>query len=144
MTYSRVRNKHTPTLINFWNFFQGLRSYSGLKRLKVYYISLHILGGYVYSFCQIYQMLRLFKGLRLPIQGPLLLDCILRTGMISKRYFYTWSSFCKEFITRKLASRCRRKCFKPTMLEKFKQGFILAAFLRSFSRSEQEFIINFK
>ena len=44
--YSRVRNKHTPTFINFWNFFQGLPSYCGLKRLKFYYISLHILRGY--------------------------------------------------------------------------------------------------
>ena len=63
--YSRVRNKHSPTFINFWNFFQGLWSYYGLKRLKFYYISLHILRGYVYSFCQIFQRLRLFKGLRL-------------------------------------------------------------------------------
>ena len=27
---SRVRNKHSPTLINLLTFFQGLRSYSGL------------------------------------------------------------------------------------------------------------------
>ena len=64
-TYSRVPNKNTPTFINFWNFFQGLRSYYGLKSLKFQYISLHILKGYVYSFCQIFQRLRLFKGLRL-------------------------------------------------------------------------------
>ena len=51
--------------INFWNFFQGLQSYYGLKGLKFYYISLHILRGYVYSFCQIFQRLCLFKGLRL-------------------------------------------------------------------------------
>ena len=25
--YSRLRNKHRGTLINFWNFFQGLRPY---------------------------------------------------------------------------------------------------------------------
>ena len=61
--YSRLRNKHTPTLINFWYFFQGLRSYYGLKRLKIYYLSLHILKGYVYSSCHIFQRLRLFKGL---------------------------------------------------------------------------------
>ena len=54
-----------PTVINFWNFFQELRSYYGLKILKFYYISLHILRGYVYSFCQSFQRLRLFKGLRL-------------------------------------------------------------------------------
>ena len=63
--YSRVRNKRTPTFIKFWNFFQGLWSYYGLKRLQFYYISLHILRGYVYYFCQIFQRLRLFKGLRL-------------------------------------------------------------------------------
>ena len=57
--------KRTPTFINFLNFFQGLRSYCELKRLKFYYISLHILRGYIYSFCQIFQRLRLFKGLRL-------------------------------------------------------------------------------
>jgi hypothetical protein len=44
--YSRVRNKRTLTFIDFWNFFQGLLSYCGLKRLKFYYISLHILRGY--------------------------------------------------------------------------------------------------
>ena len=33
------------TYINFWNSFQGLLSYYGLKRLKLYYISLHILGA---------------------------------------------------------------------------------------------------
>ena len=48
--YSRVRNKHTPTFISFWNFFQGLRFYYGLKRLKFYFISLHILRSYIYSF----------------------------------------------------------------------------------------------
>ena len=25
--YTRVPNKRSPTLINFWDFFQGLRSY---------------------------------------------------------------------------------------------------------------------
>ena len=30
--YSRVRNKHSPMLINFLTFFQGLRPYSGLHR----------------------------------------------------------------------------------------------------------------
>ena len=46
-------NTRTPTFINFWIFFQGLWSYSGLKRYELYYINLHILRGYVYSFCQI-------------------------------------------------------------------------------------------
>ena len=63
--YTRVRNKRTPTFIIFWIFFQGLRSYYGLKRHKFYYISSRILRSYVYSFCQIFQTLRLFKGLRL-------------------------------------------------------------------------------
>ena len=68
--YSRVRNKRTPTFINFWHLFQGQRSYYGLKRLKVYYISFYILRGYHCFFCQIFQWLRLFKGLRL-FQGTL-------------------------------------------------------------------------
>ena len=76
-TYSRVRNKHSPTFINFLNFFQGLRSYYGLKRLKFYYISLHILRGYVYSFCQIFQRLRLFKGLRLFRTLEYIVDCLI-------------------------------------------------------------------
>ena len=61
--YSRVRNKHTPTLINFWTFFQWLRLYSGLHR--AYFSSMIIMykWGYAYSFCQIFQRLRLFKGL---------------------------------------------------------------------------------
>ena len=63
LEYSRVQNRHIPMFINFWNFFQGLQSYYGLKRLKVYYVSLDISWGYVYSFCQIFQRLRLFKGL---------------------------------------------------------------------------------
>ena len=46
ISYSRIWNKHTPTFINFWNFFQGLGSYYGLKSLIFYYISLHILRGY--------------------------------------------------------------------------------------------------
>ena len=50
--YSRVRNKRNPKFINFWNFFQALWSYYGLKRDKFYCISLHILRGYIYSFCQ--------------------------------------------------------------------------------------------
>ena len=32
--YSRVRNKHSRTLINFFNFFQGLRLYSGLHGIR--------------------------------------------------------------------------------------------------------------
>ena len=43
----------------------GLRPYYGLKRLKFYYISLHILRSYVYSFCESFQRLCLFKGLHL-------------------------------------------------------------------------------
>ena len=41
-------------LLIFGIFFQGLRSYYGLKRLQLYYISLHILRGYIYSICQIF------------------------------------------------------------------------------------------
>ena len=54
--HSRVWNKRTPRFINFWNLFQGLWSYYGLKTLKFYHTSLHILRGY-YSFCQFFQRL---------------------------------------------------------------------------------------
>ena len=63
--YSRVRNKHTPTLINFLTFLQGLRPYSGLHRAYLGGISIRYKWGYAYSFCQIFQGLPLFKGLRL-------------------------------------------------------------------------------
>ena len=58
--------KNAPLrLLIFGIFSKGLQSYYGLERLKFYYISLHILMGYVYSFCKIFHRLRLFKGLRL-------------------------------------------------------------------------------
>jgi hypothetical protein len=63
--YSRVRNKHTPTLINFLTFFQGLWPYSGLHRAYFSSISIRYKWGYAYSFRQIFQPLCLFKGLRL-------------------------------------------------------------------------------
>ena len=64
--FSRVRNKRIPTFINFCNFFRGYGLITDLKDLNfTKYISFHILRGYVYSFCQILQRLRLFKGLRL-------------------------------------------------------------------------------
>ena len=63
--YSRVRNKHSPTIINFLTFFQGLRPYSRLHRSYFSSISIRYKWGYAYSFCQIFQGLRLFKGLRL-------------------------------------------------------------------------------
>ena len=63
--YSRVRNKRTPTLINFLSFFQGLRPYSGLHRAYLSSISIRYKWGYAYSICQIFQRLRLFKGVRL-------------------------------------------------------------------------------
>ena len=62
-TYSRVRNKHTPMLINFLTFFQGLRPYSGLHRAYLSSISIRYKWGYAYSFCQIFQGLRLFQTL---------------------------------------------------------------------------------
>ena len=74
ITYSRVRNKHSPTLINFLTFFQGLRPYSGLHRAYLSSISIRYKWGYAYSFCQIFQGLRLFKGVRLfqTLEYPLL------------------------------------------------------------------------
>ena len=63
--YSRVQNKHTPMLINFLTFFQGLRPYSGLHRAYLSNISKRYKWSYAYSFCQIFQGLCLFKGVRL-------------------------------------------------------------------------------
>ena len=64
-TYSRVQNKHTPMLINFLTFFQGLRPYDGLHRAYLSSIRISYKWSYTYSFCQIFQGLRLFKGVRL-------------------------------------------------------------------------------
>ena len=64
--YSRYQNKHSPTLINFFfTFLQGLWSYSGLHRACFSSTSIRYKWGYAYSFCQIFQGLYLFKGLRL-------------------------------------------------------------------------------
>ena len=46
---SRVRNKHSPTLINLLTFFQGLRSYSGLHRAYLGSIIIRYKWGYAYS-----------------------------------------------------------------------------------------------
>ena len=48
--YSRVQNKHSPTLISFLTFFQGLRPYSGLHRAYFSSISIRYKWGYAYSF----------------------------------------------------------------------------------------------
>ena len=65
VSYSRFRNKHSPRLINFLTFFQGLRPYSGIHRVYLSNISIRYKWGYAYSFCQNFQGLRLFKGVRL-------------------------------------------------------------------------------
>ena len=65
INYSRVRNKHTPMLNIFLTFFQGLWSYSRFHRAYFSSISIRSKWGYAYSFCQIFQGLCLFKGLRL-------------------------------------------------------------------------------
>ena len=52
--YSRVRNKHRGTFINFWTFFQGLHPYKGGY---AYYILdflfvlsfFMVMGGYAYT-----------------------------------------------------------------------------------------------
>ena len=46
--YSRFRNKHSPRLINFQNFFQGLRPYSGLYRAYFSSISIRYKWGNAY------------------------------------------------------------------------------------------------
>ena len=61
--YSRVRNKHSPTLINFLTFFQGLLPYSRLHRANFSSISIRYNWGYAYSFCQNFQGLCLFQTL---------------------------------------------------------------------------------
>ena len=58
-------NTRTPTFINFLIFFQGLWPYSRLHRAYFSSISIRYKWGYAYSFCQTFQRLRLFKGLRL-------------------------------------------------------------------------------
>ena len=67
-------NKITPTLESGINVPLCLLIFGIFSRcyglitdliLKIYYIRLHILRGYIYSFCQIFQRLRLFKGLHL-------------------------------------------------------------------------------
>ena len=65
IAYSRVQNKHTPMLINFLTFFQGLWHYSGLHRAYLSSISIRYKWGYAYSYCQIFQGLHLFKGVGL-------------------------------------------------------------------------------
>ena len=52
-------------LINFLTFFQGLRLYSGLHRAYLSSKRIRYKWGYAYSFCQIFQGLCLFKGVRL-------------------------------------------------------------------------------
>ena len=68
MKYSRFLNKFTPTLINFLTFFQGLRFYSGLHRAHFSSISIRYKRGYAYSFCQIFQGLRLFQTLEYKVE----------------------------------------------------------------------------
>ena len=53
--YSRVRNKHTPTIIYFLAFFQGLWPYSRLHRAQLSSISIRYKWGYACSFCQIFR-----------------------------------------------------------------------------------------
>ena len=52
-------------LLFFFDFFQGLRPYSGLHKAYFSSISIKYKWGYAYSFCQNFQGLRLLKGLRL-------------------------------------------------------------------------------
>ena len=46
--YSRLWNKHSPTLINFLTFFQGLRPYSGFHR--AYFSSINIRYKWSYTY----------------------------------------------------------------------------------------------
>ena len=49
-------------LLIFGIFSRGYGLFTDLKDLN---FTTHILRGYIYSFCQIFQRLRLFKGLHL-------------------------------------------------------------------------------
>ena len=52
--YSRVRNKHTPMLIDFFIFFPRATLLLKIKRFVSYYISLHILVGLRFFFISIF------------------------------------------------------------------------------------------
>ena len=52
-----------PIRLLIFGYFS--RDYILIKRLIFYYITLHILGGYVNSLCQFFQGLLLFKGIHL-------------------------------------------------------------------------------
>ena len=72
LCYSRLRNKHRGTLINFWIFFPEATSFFKrvIHKKKSKILSFDEVGydfsrGYVYCFSQMFQALRLFKGLRL-------------------------------------------------------------------------------
>ena len=52
-------------LLYFLSFFSGLQPYSGLHRAYLSSIGMRYEWGYACSFCQIFQGLRLFKGVRL-------------------------------------------------------------------------------
>ena len=65
--YSRLRNKHTPTLIKFLTFFQWLRPYSRFHTAYFSSISIRYEWGYAYSFWLIFQGLLLFQSLEYAI-----------------------------------------------------------------------------
>ena len=70
--FIKILQKFLPSRLNGFTYllkFEDFLPYmlTGTTRLfgSIEYISFHILRGYVYSFCQIFQRLRLFKGLHL-------------------------------------------------------------------------------
>ena len=58
--YSKVRNKHTPTLINYLTFFKGLTDL-----IESILVVQGMNGATLILFAKIFQGLRLFKGVRL-------------------------------------------------------------------------------
>ena len=77
-TYSRVRNKHTGTLINFWGFFS--RGYVLIK------------GGYVYWFLSKKNFLRIFNFLFLWL-------CIKESNyLLFKRGLHLFKRLCLLFL----------------------------------------------
>ena len=46
--YSRVRNKRKPTFLNFWNFFQGLCLFKGVRLFRTLeYIEITVETGHM-------------------------------------------------------------------------------------------------
>ena len=68
--YSNLPNNSSPTVINFWNFFQGLLSY---------------LEGYVYYFCQLFLTLFIWKFLKVRFMDFQYIESLMWKFLLKKR-----------------------------------------------------------